>query len=69
MSSMSKSKYEEIAHRMRDIPPDLPATSYEWEELVQRLCDSEDSGLHEIGVRELELLRRKCPHCPFLISH
>lgn len=42
---------------------DPPGPSYEWEELVQKLCASDDAGLHEIGVRELELLRQKCPDC------
>ncbi len=42
---------------------DAPGPSYEWEELVQKLCASDDAGLHEIGVRESELLRQKCPDC------
>lgn len=42
---------------------DAPGPSYEWEELVQKLCASDDAGLHEIGVGELDLLRQKCPDC------
>ena len=64
MASMSKSRYEEIAQKMRGIPPEKPGSSYEWEELVQKLCASNDAGLRDIGVRELEILRRKCLHHP-----
>lgn len=60
----SKSRYAEIGRKMREIPTEKPAVSYEWEELVQKLCASDDAGLHGIGVRELELLRLKCPDCP-----
>lgn len=49
---------------MREIPVENPGSSYEWEELVEKLCASDDAGLREIGVRELEILRQKCPHCP-----
>ena len=60
----NKSRYAEIGRRIREIPPEKPAVSYEWEELVWKLCASDDAGLHGIGVRELELLRLKCPDCP-----
>ncbi|HBA73507.1 MAG: hypothetical protein A2X82_18240 [Geobacteraceae bacterium GWC2_55_20] len=60
----NKSRYAEIGRRIREIPPEKPAVSYEWEELVRKLCASDDAGLHGIGVRELELLRLKCPDCP-----
>ncbi len=56
-------KYAEIGRRIREIPPDPPGTSYEWEELVYRLCASEDDGLHDIGVRELKILQQLCPNC------
>jgi len=68
MTCMSNSKYVEIARKLREIPPEQPETSYEWEELVQKLCDSDDAGLHDIGVRELEILRQKCPKCPVFIN-
>lgn len=64
MIAMDKSKYVEIGLKMREIPLEKPCASYEWEELVQKLCLSDDAGLHEIGVRELEILRQKCPNCP-----
>jgi hypothetical protein len=64
MNEMNTSKYTEIGRKMREIPLEQPGSSYEWEELVQKLCASDDAGLHEIGVRELEILRQKCPHCP-----
>lgn len=61
---MNKLKYAEQARKIKEIPLEKPCFSYEWEELVQKLCDSDDAGLHGIGVRELELLRQKCPDCP-----
>jgi len=33
--------------------------SYEWEELVGRLCDSEDPTLHKIGRHHLALIRER----------
>jgi len=60
MMVMNKLKYAEIGRKMREIPLELPASSYEWEELVEKLCDSDDAGLHDIGVKELyELLHRR----------
>ena len=64
MMVTSKSTYAEIGRRIREVPQEKRCVSYEWEELVQKLCDSDDAGLHGIGVRELELLRLKCPDCP-----
>lgn len=64
MLTMNRTKYVEIGRKMREIPLEKPCSSYEWEELVQKLCLSDDAGLHEIGVRELEILRQKCPNCP-----
>jgi len=57
---INKLKYAEIGRKMREIPLEQPASSYEWEELVEKLCDSDDAGLHDIGVKELyELLHRR----------
>jgi hypothetical protein len=56
---MDKARYSEIGRRMREIPPEKPTLSYEWEELVQRLCASEDEALHDIGLRELGELKRR----------
>jgi hypothetical protein len=64
MACMKNIKYVEIARRIREIPLEKPGSSYEWEELVQKLCASDDVGLHDIGVRELAILRQKCPHRP-----
>jgi hypothetical protein len=64
MTDMDQAKYAELGRKIREVPLEPPGSSYEWEELVQKLCASNDAGLHEIGVRELELLRQKCPHCP-----
>jgi hypothetical protein len=58
--------YEEIAHKIRELPSEEPCSSYEWEELVQKLCVSADAGLRAIGARELDILRQKYPRCPIL---
>jgi hypothetical protein len=64
MMEMNKTIYSEIGRKIREVPLEATSSSYEWEELVQKLCESDDAGLHEIGVRELEILRNKCPNCP-----
>lgn len=63
MAGINKGTYAEIGRKMRDIPLDKTCSSYKWEELVQKLCASDDAGLNAIGVRELEILRRSCPDC------
>ena len=64
MVSADRTTYEDIARRMREVPAVKTCPSYKWEELVSKLCASDDAGLHDIGVRELELLQQKCPNCP-----
>ena len=64
MMVMNNEKYAEIGRKIREVPLEPSSTSYEWEELVQKMYASDDAGLHEIGVRELEILRQKCPKCP-----
>lgn len=59
MIVINKTKYAEIGRRMRAIPPEKPGSSYEWEELVQKLCVSDDTGLHDIGIKELGELKQK----------
>lgn len=58
---MNKSKYAEIGRRAREIPLETHLSSYEWEELVQKLCSSDDAVLRDIGVKELYDLLRRCP--------
>jgi hypothetical protein len=60
MMAMSNTKYAEIGRKMREIPMEKPCSSYEWEELVQKLCASDDARLHDIGIKELGEL--KCKH-------
>jgi hypothetical protein len=38
-----------------------PFINYKWEELVEKLCCSEDPGLREAGLRELENIRLRDP--------
>ena len=59
---MNKAKYAEIGRKIRELPLEKPDSSYEWEELVQKLCASNDTGLHDIGIRELDDL--KIRHTP-----
>ncbi len=53
MIARNTAKYAEIARKMRELPIEKHGSSYEWEELVQKLCDSGDSELRGIGIREL----------------
>jgi len=53
MITINRTKYAEIACKMRALPIEKHGSSYEWEELVQKLCASGDSELHVIGTREL----------------
>ena len=53
---MNKIKYAEIGRKIREIPLEKTDTSYEWEELVQKMCASDDADLQEIGNRELAKL-------------
>ena len=53
MSAMNLTKYVEIGQRLRKIPLDAHISSYEWEELVQKLCSSDDPALRDIGAKEL----------------
>jgi hypothetical protein len=57
MTDISKSRYAEIGRQMRELPREKACCSYEWEELVQKLCTSDDTRLHEIGVKELGVLK------------
>jgi len=59
MTVINKAKYAEIGRKMRNLPPERPGASHEWEELVQKMCVSDDAGLHDIGVKELDELRHK----------
>jgi hypothetical protein len=64
MMVANKETYAEISRKIREAPLEEPCASYKWEELVQKLCASNDAKLHDIGVRELNILRDKCPGCP-----
>jgi hypothetical protein len=60
MMVMNKAKYAEIGRKMREIPLETHMSSYEWEELVEKLCASDDAGLRDIGAKELyDLLHRR----------
>ena len=64
MMDMNKTIYAEIGRKMREIPPETHMSSYEWEELVERLCASDDAGLRDIGAKELyDLLHRRPSRC------
>ena len=61
MASINKANYVEIGRKMRALPLEKPVASYEWEELVEKLCASDDACLHEIGVKELYDLLHERP--------
>jgi len=54
-------KYAEIVRKMREIPLEKPGLSYEWEELVEKLCVSDDDELHNIGIKERDELKQRRP--------
>jgi hypothetical protein len=59
MTEINKTKYAEIGRKMRELPLEKHGASYEWEELVQKLCASGDARLHGIGIREFGELQKK----------
>lgn len=61
MNQLNLTKYAEIGRRLRALPPETHLSSYEWEELVQKLCSSDDAGMRDIGAKELYELLHKRP--------
>jgi len=59
MIAINKAKYAEIGRKMRELPLEMHGSSYEWEELVQKLCASGDARLHEIGIREMGDIKQR----------
>jgi hypothetical protein len=64
MMVASEEAYDEICRKIREAPLEEPWPSYKWEELVCKLYASDDAELHDIGVRELKVLRDKFTDCP-----
>lgn len=58
MMVINKTTYAEIGRKIRALPPEKPAASHEWEELVEKMCASDDDELHGTGVKELNELKR-----------
>ena len=58
MIVINKAKYAEIGRQVRAIPPEKARSTHEWEEVVHKMCDSDDNALHDIGVKELDELKR-----------
>ena len=63
MVSIKKEKYAEIARKMKAIAPEKCYSSHEWEELVQKMCTSDDVGLQDIGHKEHEFLNKNNSRC------
>jgi hypothetical protein len=61
MAAMNMTKYTEIGRRLREIPSETHISSHEWEELIQKLFNSDDDGLRDIGAKELYELLHKRP--------
>lgn len=63
MSNIDKSIYIEIGDRLSEISPERHLSSHEWEEMVQKLCASDDAGLRNVDVKELyDLLNKRPPN-------
>jgi len=56
---INKAKYAEIGRQMRALPSEKPAATHEWEELVNKMCASDDAGLHDVGIKERNELQHK----------
>jgi len=61
MSHRNLTKYTEIGRRVRELPAEKTRPSYQWEELVQKMCVSDDAGLQKIGIKELGELNHRFP--------
>jgi hypothetical protein len=59
MTNINLTKYAEIGIKLRQMPLEPHFSSHEWEELVHKLCSSDDDRLREIGNRELSELHNK----------
>ena len=58
MEGTKEATYAEIARRIREVPLDRQGSSYEWEELVQKMCASDDADLQNIGNKEHNALEQ-----------
>jgi hypothetical protein len=58
MKGTKGATYAEIARKIREVPLDKPGSSYEWEELVEKMCASEDTDLQNIGNKEQDILKQ-----------
>jgi len=61
MSHRNLTKYAEVGRRVRKLPAETSRPSHQWEELVQKMCVSDDAGLHYIGIKELSELKHRYP--------
>ncbi len=59
MAERNISRYIEIGRRVRTIASETLSPKYEWEELVQRMCASQDISLRAIGLKEREELKHR----------
>lgn len=59
MIVINRTKYAEIGRQIRALPPEKPGTTYKWEELVNKMCASDDAALHDVGIKERDELHRK----------
>lgn len=58
MEGTKEAVYAEIARRIREVPLDTHGSSHEWEELVEKMCASDDADLQNIGNKEHEVLEQ-----------
>jgi len=58
MIVINKAKYAEIGRQVRALPLEKARLTHEWEEVVHKMCASNNAALHDIGVKELDELKR-----------
>ena len=58
MIYINKAKYAELASHVKTLPQEKTVSTHEWEEVVHKMCASDDTTLRDIGVKELNELKR-----------
>ena len=59
MIYINKAKYVELAKHVRTLPQEITVSTHEWEEVVHKMCTSEDADFRDLGFKELNDLKRR----------
>lgn len=61
MENTKEARYAEIARRVREMPLEKPGSNHKWEELVNKMCASDNDELYVIGTKEREAMKHTQP--------